>query len=788
MTIETFEEIFKRGSGHIPFDYQRKIATSEWPDIIRVQTGMGKTAGVVLPWIYKRHYSTDEVNRKTPRRLILCEPTRVLVEQTRNVVKSFVENLNLSEKIDVYLLMGGEVELELDQFPEKDAIIIGTQDMLLSRTLNRGYGMSRFRWPIHFAFLNNDCLWVLDEVQLMGVGVATAAQIEAFRSTFGTFGPHKTIWMSATLNRDALWTVDHPMPPEGFTEIQITDNDFSNPQVKARMDAYKKVEKSDIKYDENLRKYCRAIAHRALELHTKGTLTLVLVNTVVRAQSIFEEMDKAGLGENVLLLHSHFRPSEKDAFLSRITEPGDLIVVSTQVVEAGVDISAKTLIAELAPWPSMVQRLGRCNRRGEHAEAKVEWIDIPSDEKIASPYSSEEISLSRKLMESVENAAPSKLSTIEYHWTLDNPAILRRKDLLELFDTTPDLLGNDLDVSRFVRDIDPLLDVSVLWRSFDENPPKDMGLPGRMEICTAPIRGIRKFLEKHPGWMWDYLEGGWLQVGKGSGRNIRPGQTILLRRSDGGYSNTKGWTGSDKDIPDEIPLTEPKGASDSAIRDPFSSGNWVTLNQHSEDARIEVKALSILVEPRWKITLETAAFYHDLGKIHLAFQNAMGSPPNDGKTWAKSPNMGTIRYHTTDANGKVEERRYFRHELASALTWLSISEPGFETDLIAYLLAAHHGKVRMSIRSIPTEPRPGDERLFARGIWDGDVLMQNDMLGQDVALDLSPMMLGAGSWTGKVLRLRDHADLGPFRLAFLEALVRVADWRASEKERRSLVE
>jgi CRISPR-associated endonuclease/helicase Cas3 len=31
---------------------------------------------------------------------------------------------------------------------------------------------------------------------------------------------------------------------------------------------------------------------------------------------------------------------------------------------------------------------------------------------------------------------------------------LRRKDLLDLFDTTPDLCGNDLDISRYIRDGD----------------------------------------------------------------------------------------------------------------------------------------------------------------------------------------------------------------------------------------------------------------------------------------------------------------------------------------------
>lgn len=787
MTIDGFISCFKKASGHIPFDYQIKIAMSEWPDIIRVQTGMGKTAGIVLPWIFKRNYSTDETRRETPRRLIICEPTRVLVEQTRNTVYSFIENLGLPEKIHVHVLWGGEIESDFDQFPETDTIIIGTQDMLISRALNRGYGMSRFRWPIHFAFLNNDCLWVLDEVQLMGVGVATSAQMDAFRKMFGTFGPHKTIWMSATLNDGALRTVDHPAPPEGFSEIRITEKDLSDPHVAARMDAYKGVNKSQIKYDDDSRKYSREIAHRALEVHTEGTLTLILVNTVGRAQSIFKEMQKAELGERVVLLHSHFRPLDKDSFLSRINQSGDLIIVSTQVVEAGADISAKALITELATWPSMVQRLGRCNRKGEFTDAKVEWIDIPSEEKSASPYSPDEISLSRTLMESIENASPSKLTGLDYRWTSESSAVLRRKDILDLFDTTPDLLGNDLDVSRFVRDIDPLLDVNVLWRSFDEDPSKNMGLPERIETCTVPIQGLRKFLEKHPGWTWDYLEGGWVPIGKGGNRSLRPGQIVLLRRSDGGYSRAEGWTGSDKDIPDEIPPAMIKGISDSSDRDPSVKGNWVTLKDHSEDATAEARILSKLVEPKWGQVLESAAFWHDVGKTHPAFQNALGPIPDNGGIWAKSPNAGILRYHTTNADGKTEERKFFRHELASMLAWLAISKPGFETDLIAYLIAAHHGKVRMSIRSIPAEPGPRDERLFARGIWDGDMLLRSAMLDRDITLDLSPMKLGMGSWTGRMLRLRDHPDLGPFRLAYLEALVRVADWRASEKERRTIV-
>jgi CRISPR-associated endonuclease/helicase Cas3 len=108
-------------------------------------------------------------------------------------------------------------------------------------------------------------------------------------------------------------------------------------------------------------------------------------------------------------------------------------------------------------------------------------------------------------------------------------------------------------------------------------------------------------------------------------------------------------------------------------------------------------------------------------------------------------------------------------------------------DLVAYLIAAHHGKVRLSLRAIPDEKGPDNQR-FARGIWEGDELPEVMIDGRETVpatrLRLDLMELGEGemgqSWTARTQQLLD--SYGPFHLAWLEALVRIADWRASGAE------
>ncbi len=747
-----------------------------------------------------------------------CLPMRVLVEQTKNKAEEWLEELGMlasvpgddasvdgwaaennddGKRIAVTVLMGGEDKNEWDLYPERDTIIIGTQDMLLSRALNRGYGMSRYRWPVHFGLLNNDCLWVMDEVQLMGVGVETSAQLQGFCESFGTLQKVQYIWMSATLDKDRLDTVDHFLPPGGWSRHTLTGEDAALQQVSEKFGARKPLRKAPMRLEkDNEKSYPEEMADLIINKHKKGTLTLVVVNRVSRAQSIYEELiSKGRTPKDAAALHSRFREADRKERMKLLDEKNDRIIVTTQVVEAGVDISAHTMITELAPWSSLVQRLGRCNRRGEYDDALVEWVDLDfGEDGIALPYEGSSLEDAIGLIESIDDAGPKTLSMIRYEETRKIRPVVRRKDLLDLFDTTPDLTGNDLDVSRYIRE-DEDKDVQVYWRDVgDEGPEGKLKAPKREELCSVSISQISQYLKKYSGWIWDPLDSAWRNVGNG---RLKPGQVILLDPKNGGYTSTLGWVGTGgKETVEVIPLGPADPQNESANADSETHiGRWVSLAEHTDDVSLEVASLleQLGLPEDIRNALDRAARWHDVGKSHPAFQNMLVSGREDeaslrvGGPWAKSDNNNSRPSYWVEENGSKISRPHFRHELASVLAWFqTVGGDCEDENLIAYLIATHHGKIRMSIRSLPNEKKPMDGRLFARGVWDGDLLPEfSGILTEPVKLDLSLMQVGAGSWAEKTLRLRDDSDVGPFRLAFLESVLRVADWRASRKEAES---
>jgi CRISPR-associated endonuclease/helicase Cas3 len=1002
--------------------------------LIDIPTGCGKTAGTILAWLWNRVVLGTE---SWPRRLVYCLPMRALVDQiAEKDVLPWLLRLNLAAtkdntperaRVDVLLaklnhrvtrkvrapvqnsghetpiegflvnrlsvsaianllwlaehspivLMGGEeldeFRREWDLYPEKPAIVIGTQDMLLSRALNRGYGMSRYRWPMHFGLLNTDCLWVLDEVQLMSSGFTTSLQLQAWRARLAlwcrTCGNQSrksqptalsthSWWMSATSAEHwfkksvamgnqalALWqkrvTLDRQEEAKDLLGI---------PKVLTRC-SIRMTDSTDDGSGQGWTKYARALAeHLAEPINRKGKrraadseegediLTLVICNTVERANAVYaalRDLKKTGSehrlfdDDHLLLLHSRFRAHERANWRQKLEafekgegqHSGARILVATQVIEAGVDVSASVLYTELCPLASLIQRLGRCARRSCETGSAF-WIDLPvfpenefSEQEIAvaRPYDPAEIAAARNAL--VKATDPSDVSLgkvlnsllgrddladcqeVRAAFPFDPRLIPQRRDLFNLFDTTPDLSGADIDISPFIRDGQDL-DVLVFWRDNDSGlGPGEMWksgaragcpfkklLPARHELCPAPAWQFRAFWGalkselRNRVWVRDWRKG-WVKLTDPD--RIYPGQMFLLHKDVGGYDPEVGWRGNTESIPQPCPPPKEQSSQSGQPEEPTALGDsdlddednavapWQSVHQHC--ARVAAELESILEDDMISSALENVGLkpplthappWHDLGKAHEKFfakltseGRRQWSAPERADHPAKAPTTAwKSLFHDKEDAAEADRcfvrRPGFRHELASALGLLELlrlgqpDHPALSTaeelktalgltaelpavqdcvaaaatvsqiahldrlsfNLFLFLVASHHGKVRLSLRSTEDDYDPNqrepvlDTGQIRRclGVQDGDVIPpcrlpspeapgdpQHSVVTPALSLSLDAMepfsaRYGA-SWSDRMFELLEV--FGPFNLGYLEALLRAADQRASKDSR-----
>lgn len=799
-----YADFFREVTGHDPFPYQERLGTEEWPDLMDVPTGLGKTAAIIVAWLWKRL----EGDARTPSRLAYCLPMRVLVEQTTKCTRGWIERTRpLFEERGItspnlQTLMGGAMDKDWRREPHQAAVLVGTQDMLLSRALMRGYGMSRYGWPVDYALMHNDCMWVYDEVQLMGPAVATSAQLEAFRRRWPNGRPSRSLWASATLRPDWLNTIDFAEDAVHTVTLRIADEDRA--AAGPRLGARKRLVRSEVHLQkvtaQAVGEYAARLAKEVVAQHRPATQTIVVLNRVDRAQALYQQISRAAPDVEVVLLHARFRPIERRVIEAAVREEtipsAGRILVATQAVEAGVDITSATLFTELAPWSSMVQRFGRCNRYGEvDGAAKVVWIDLDLTGVDASPYTEAELGATRKILtDGIKDVGPDSLPQIEEGRPFGQ--VIRERDFIELFNTDSDLQGFDIDVAPFIRDQGPP-QVQVFWRHVEDGKLDSEPRPDRDELCSVSMGQLNAYLKKkvkgNPkrAWRWDPLAsrkrggGRWVPIRHND--RLVPGSVLMLHCDDGGYDGALGFEPSSKARVPVLPSTSDEPPESSGGDSGSRSTVWVALAGHLNDVREEAEEIvaRLSLDEESANALLLAASWHDVGKAHPAFQTAIGGgAPHDG-LWAKSPTKGVPRYGIRQEE-VLQPRPSFRHELASMLAWLAHNGAAPQRDLIAYLIAAHHGKVRMGLRAMPGENEPPDGKAFARGVWEGDRLPEFAVNGEVIAettLFLDLMRMGRSemgpSWIERTSGLLE--EHGPFKLSWLEALLRIADWKGSSK-------
>lgn len=109
------------------------------------------------------------------------------------------------------------------------------------------------------------------------------------------------------------------------------------------------------------------------DMADRGVRQLVVVNTIRTSLELWDrfallDVPRFYLSTNILPLHRRERVEEIRRLLQ---EGGPLLVVATQVVEAGVDLDFDVVYREHAPLDALIQAAGRCNREAKRSSGRV---------------------------------------------------------------------------------------------------------------------------------------------------------------------------------------------------------------------------------------------------------------------------------------------------------------------------------------------------------------------------------------------------------------------------------
>src|SRR6266545_1342463 len=404
-----FDLAFEALTGYSALRWQRRLFDRLTKSIptkgCDLPTGLGKTS-IIPIWLIALASRAESESVTLPRRLIYIVNRRTVVDQATRVVEEIRRRLldptnsswqthapalrqlvdalqKLSANLDDLPLsistLRGELadNEEWKADPARAAIIVGTIDMIGSKLLFSGYGDGRYHRTHHAGLIGQDSLIVHDEAHL------TPAFSELLRGIADAQDQSKEKHSVRVMELSAT------MRGSSNDVLALEPEDEKDGVVQQRLNAEKNLRLHQVGED----KLAARLVELALKHEASPCRVLIYVQSPESAQSVATALGKE-LGVNsasrIALLTGTIRGHERDQLvrenpvyrsLLNSEEPVErtMYLVSTSAGEVGVDFDADHMVCDLTTLDSMIQRLGRVNRRG--GKNRTARIDVVAEQK-----------------------------------------------------------------------------------------------------------------------------------------------------------------------------------------------------------------------------------------------------------------------------------------------------------------------------------------------------------------------------------------------------------------------
>lgn len=418
-----FERFFRVVTGQDPYLWQlsaaEAILSGAPPREVCAPTGFGKTS-VLVAWIWALAQNVQEcladplAVRRVPVRYVVVVDRRVVVDETADMARSLAAQLaraaageaadpavrdvaaslaHLSGEADsplqVSVLRGGlPVRPEGPRHPVAPTVVVGTIDLVGSRLLWRGYGVTPARRSIDAALFDLDCMLVLDEAHL-------ARQFEHTLRVLDGRAPAESRLGLAVPGRHVV--VMTATPTQGRQQFDWDAEIAHCPSVGQRRARRRAVPVSVVAVNTKSAD-AAMFDHLDPVPRQAGQLVVGFFNTATGARDTTNKLRKLArkpaFDRKVLLAVGGMPDVARDLLVEQIApflasastvvrrDTPRVLLCATQTLEVGANVDGDELVTPIASRTALIQRLGRVNRTGRREGGRVTILVAPAEDRV----------------------------------------------------------------------------------------------------------------------------------------------------------------------------------------------------------------------------------------------------------------------------------------------------------------------------------------------------------------------------------------------------------------------
>ncbi len=401
---DNVESIYRRLAGFDPnpmqIDMYQAITETDHPaTILKGPTGAGKTESVLFPSLAKGY------------RLILPLPAKSLLEDQKQRIEKYLKIFtqlpeNTGREVSLVVDTGSQMkrwvykdgkditaELTINSRRHlyKGDVILTTIDKFLYRYFSFGDKQKSFVFPFRInhqkTLICFDEAHSYDEISFTNFRSLVQSLYEAGRSL---------VLMTATMPPEQatqfeyLNTIDYIENDQNVEKlIQFQKQFLKQPFLGQRSFTWLDKVTRDSEFPESFQNEVKKTILQEWREQSRKRI-LVVMATVKDATAIYKGL-KQSLGiikhpeeQFLFLYHGRIANQARTKLYQMIQQCDEMkkpyILVTTSAIEVGCDLNAEVLISQVCPPENLIQRVGRCNRRGDVEDAKVILIgDIIPD-------------------------------------------------------------------------------------------------------------------------------------------------------------------------------------------------------------------------------------------------------------------------------------------------------------------------------------------------------------------------------------------------------------------------